>query len=61
MIVCAVFMFFTAIMALILRFIMVWDNRRLNQKYGKPAGGSKNLDKDDIAAENYGPNFRYAL
>ena len=59
--VCAAFMFFTALVALLLRFVLMWENRRLDQKYGESVGGSRNTNREDIAAEDYGPRFRYAL
>lgn len=56
--VCAAFMFFTAILAAILRTICVWENRKLDDQYGK-------LDPSDngpmAGRENFGPRFRYVL
>ncbi|KAI1805747.1 MFS general substrate transporter [Daldinia bambusicola] len=57
--VCAAFMFFSALLALLQRLLLMWENAQLDRKYGakeKAAAESK-----DIAAENYGPNFRYVL
>lgn len=58
--VCASFMFFSAFIAVAQRALLVWENGRLDRKYGavtkeraEEAGG--------VAAENYGPNFRYVL
>jgi hypothetical protein len=48
-------MFFTAILAFTLRFLLVWDNKRLERRQQKE-------DQANAAAvENYGPTFRYAL
>lgn len=48
-------MFFTAVLAFALRFLLVWDNKRLERKQHKE-------DQANTAAvENYGPTFRYAL
>ncbi|KAG4217612.1 hypothetical protein PC116_g33908 [Phytophthora cactorum] len=59
--VCAAFMFFSTLLAFFQRLLLMWENAQLDRKYGtntkdKTAGNSK-----DIAAENYGPNFRYVL
>lgn len=54
-------MFFTALVALMLRFVLMWENKNLDNKHGKPIGGTKNTNEDDVAAEDYGPRFRYAL
>lgn len=67
--VCAAFMFFTTILVIILRTILVWENKRLDKKYGTIAqqkqamqeaqvGGER---KAEVAVENYGPLFRYAV
>ncbi|KAF2233501.1 MFS general substrate transporter [Viridothelium virens] len=55
--VCAAFMFFITIMALCLRTLLVWRNRKLDQKYGRPIVD----DKSAVGVEDYGPNFRYVL
>ncbi|KAH8692159.1 major facilitator superfamily domain-containing protein [Talaromyces proteolyticus] len=53
--VCAAFMFFTAILAFTLRFLLAWDNKNLERK-------QREADETSTAAfENYGPSFRYAL
>ena len=54
--ICAAFMFVVALLALALRFLLAWENKKLIQKYGE-------AEDDDYAAgvENYGPNFRYVL
>jgi len=55
MIVSAAFIFFNAILALALRSLLAWENKKLDKKYGV---AKKN---EDIAEENEGPNFRYIL
>lgn len=58
--ICAAFMFFTTVLALSLRFFLVWENWRLDKKYGKKeerASGEKGV----IAEENYGADFRFVL
>lgn len=60
--VCAAFMAFNACLALVLRCVLQWQNRRLDQQYGPrmpPAVGSGK--PEEIAEENYGANFRYVL
>lgn len=58
--ICAAFMFFTAVLAIILRLLLVWENRKLDQKYGKVYEKSGSVD--DIAVENDDhPKFRYVL
>ncbi|KAI2770055.1 hypothetical protein DTO012A8_5070 [Penicillium roqueforti] len=60
--ICAGFMFFTSLLALSLRVLLVWENRRLDKKYGpqieedptKPADGP-------VAEDNYGANYRFVL
>ncbi|KAL9060918.1 MAG: hypothetical protein Q9162_000362 [Coniocarpon cinnabarinum] len=60
--VCAAFMFFTAVIALIQRTLLIWENKNLDNKYGQPVvRTTKNVDLSEIAAEDYGPQFRYAL
>lgn len=58
--ICAAFMFFTAILALGLRTLLVWENKQLDKKYGKREDAPQ-TDSAVQAAENYGPNFRYVL
>ena len=58
--ICAAFMFFTALLALGLKMLLAWENGKLDQKYGKSVAGKKD-QKRAIAAEDYGPNFRYVL
>lgn len=59
--ICAAFMFFTTLLALCLRFLLVWENRQLDKKY-KPKGEADPSKGGEVAAEdNYGPSFRYVL
>lgn len=60
MIICAAFMFFSAVLALIQRLLLVWENRRLDCKYGSIVKDGTDLPTS-IGAENYGPMFRYVL
>ncbi|KAF7118379.1 hypothetical protein CNMCM5793_007893 [Aspergillus hiratsukae] len=63
--ICAAFMVFTTLLALILRCLLVWENKRLDRKYGtkneESAGGGSNGNGDGMAEENYGSGFRYVL
>lgn len=67
--VCAAFMFFSAIMAFALRVLLVWENRKLDEKYGRaqgaPEGAAGGMTSDEkgseVAVEDYGPDFRYVL
>ncbi|KAL1595311.1 hypothetical protein SLS60_010002 [Paraconiothyrium brasiliense] len=69
--VCAAFMFFTTFLVIILRTLLVWENKKLDKQYGtlaqqkqaaqeaaQTAGGET---KNEVAVENYGPLFRYVL
>lgn len=48
-------MFFTSILAFTLRFLLAWENKKLQRKQHE-------ADETNTAAvENYGPSFRYAL
>lgn len=61
--VCAAFMFFSAALAFALRILLVWENRKLDQKYNnnKAGEGSETDQGAAVAVEDYGPNFRYVL
>ncbi|GKZ38432.1 hypothetical protein AbraIFM66950_010625, partial [Aspergillus brasiliensis] len=62
--ICAAFMFFTVILALSLRTLLVWENRRLDKKYGTAAEkAAQATSKGDLTLgeENYGAEFRYVL
>jgi hypothetical protein len=64
--VCAAFMFFTAILAIALRTLLVWENKKLDRKFGPPVTvlhqeeGEKR-ERNLEGEENEGPNFRYIL
>ncbi|KAF6241077.1 hypothetical protein HO173_000871 [Letharia columbiana] len=60
--ICAAFMFFAAVMALALRILLVWENRKLDQRYDNKAGEGREMDQGaGCAVEDYGPRFRYVL
>lgn len=63
MTICAAFMFFAAAMAFALRLLLIWENRKLDQKYNnEKAGEGREADqRAAVAVEDYGPNFRYVL
>ncbi|KAL6710534.1 hypothetical protein ACN47E_008582 [Coniothyrium glycines] len=68
--ICAGFMFLFCLLALLLRALLVWENKKLDKKYGivaqqksamhadRSRGGG---DKGVVGVENYGPMFRYVL
>ncbi|KAI9926935.1 hypothetical protein ASPWEDRAFT_121168 [Aspergillus wentii DTO 134E9] len=56
--ICAAFMFFTTLLALALRTLLVWENKRLDKKYGPV---EKNEKEETVGDENYGSTFRYVL
>ncbi|KAE8163210.1 major facilitator superfamily domain-containing protein [Aspergillus tamarii] len=61
--ICAAFMFFTMILALTLRTLLVWENRRLDKQYGtqverEARGWNKG---ENVAEENYGAGFRNGI
>lgn len=58
--ICAAFMFFTTILALSLRCLLVWENRNLDKKYGKIEAETVKGDTP-VAEDNYGASFRYVL
>ncbi|KAL8642357.1 MAG: hypothetical protein Q9228_000942 [Teloschistes exilis] len=65
--VCAAFTLFTGFLAFCLRFLLVWENKKLDQKYGPKLDlrsghdGDPSGIKTDVGEENYGPSFRYVL
>lgn len=66
--VCAAFMFFVAMLSLVLRALLVWENKRLASKYEGSAEinlGEKLRTRDGrslgAGVEDYGPDFRYVL
>jgi dipeptide/tripeptide permease len=58
--VCAAFMFFNAFLAMGLRFLLAWENKKLDQKYGKPdhsrSSTKTEVEQDavQVGEENYG-------
>lgn len=52
--VCAAFMLFNAFLAATLRMRLVWENKKLDEKYGTKIEGAG-------AEENEGPGYRYIL
>ncbi|KAF9695001.1 hypothetical protein EKO04_006742 [Ascochyta lentis] len=70
--VCAAFLFFCCFLALTLRTLFVWENKKLDQKYGSvgqqklamqeaAARGESQDEGEEVAVENYGPLFRHVL
>jgi len=67
--VCAGFMFFNALLALLLRTLLSWENRKLDAKYGtlqrqsatEMMGSEERQKWAAIGEENEGPRFRYIL
>jgi dipeptide/tripeptide permease len=67
--VCAGFMFLFCFLALLLRTLLVWENKKLDRKYGTLAqqklamqeATARGEEKAEIGTENYGPLFRYVL
>jgi len=70
--VCAGFMLLNGVLAFGLRCLLVWENKRLDRRYGPLEGvGAQPLDQvrteeeklreAGVGDENYGPRFRYIL
>ena len=64
--ICAAFMFFNALLALSLRTLLAWENKKLDKKYGKvdeqqATQGHNNRAEPNAGQENYGSGFRYIL
>jgi hypothetical protein len=64
--ICAAFMFFTTFLAICLRTLLAWENKKLDQKYGTKEErlaqkGAVKADEGPTAEENYGADFRYVL
>ena len=60
----AAFTFFTGVLAFGLRTLLVWENRKLDEKYGLRGNRDTGEVKGDgmaVGEENYGPDFRYVL
>ncbi|KAK6531893.1 hypothetical protein TWF694_003056 [Orbilia ellipsospora] len=68
-IICAAFMFFNAFLAISLRTLLVWENKKLDEKYGKIdrehlaaiREGKVVAGEDNAGEENYGKYFRFVL
>lgn len=66
--ICAAFIFFNGFLALGLRCLLKWENKKLDEKYGSQAvqavnrtGEGPQGKEDAVSEENYGPMFRYVL
>jgi len=53
--VCAAFMLFNAFLALALRVRLVWENKKLDEKYSSKGSNAEGGEESD------GPNYRYML
>ncbi|KAJ5949214.1 hypothetical protein N7454_000798 [Penicillium verhagenii] len=59
--ICAAFMVFTSFLALVLRCLLVWENKRLDKKYGPRVEVDESKGEIAVAEDNYGASFRYML
>lgn len=65
--ICAAFIFFNGFLAFGLRTLLVWENKKLDKKYGSRVAPILSRTDDPtgkesaVAEENYGPTFRYIL
>jgi len=68
--VCAAFMFFTTLLALGLRCLLWWENKKLDKQYGtlaeqksqaEASGTAGNTKGNSAGVENYGALYRYVL
>ncbi|KAF1942500.1 pantothenate transporter liz1 [Clathrospora elynae] len=68
--VCAGFMFLFCLLALLLRTLLVWENKKLDRKYGTVPQQKLAMQEETVrgeakrlaaGSENYGPLFRYVL
>lgn len=68
--VCAAFLFFCCLLALTLRTLLAWENKKLDKQYGTIAQQKQAMQEaaargetkgGEVAVENYGPLFRYVL
>lgn len=62
----AAFTFFTGVLAFGLRCLLVYENKKLDQKYGSNENRAVNQpgaegQESEVGEENYGPTFRYIL
>jgi len=63
--VCAAFMFFTTLLVVILRALLVWENKKLDRKFGtleeqerQSAASGLPVNGKEAAVENYGPKIQ---
>lgn len=67
MAVCAAFIWFTGVLAFLLRILLVWENKKLDEKYGKREEiiarktGDSSGHESVRSEENYGEAFRFVL
>jgi hypothetical protein len=60
--ICAAFMFFTSVLALSLRILLVWENRKLDKKYGPRVVADPTKEAEiPVGVENYGADYRFVL
>lgn len=64
--ICAAFTFFIGILAFVLRILLVWENKKLKDKYDSHIEDQRQKDQSTgrdgaVGEENYGPNFRFVL
>ena len=59
----AAFTFFTGFLALGLRCILVWENKKLDDMYGSRVVNQpgEEVQQSEVGEENYSPAFRYIL
>ena len=63
----AAFTLFTAFLAMGLRVLLKWENKKLDEKYGSKADNAArqatdpSAEKTAVGEENYGPSFRFIL
>lgn len=58
--ICAAFMLFNMLLALALRFYLVWQNKRFDQEYG-PRPNPDSAKGKMAPEDNYGASFRNVL
>ena len=67
MAICAAFIWFTGVLAVSLRMLLIWENKKLDKKYGTRAAIIARRTGDEAgqvsvqSEENYGEAFRYIL
>ncbi|KAL5043329.1 hypothetical protein BDW71DRAFT_199835 [Aspergillus fruticulosus] len=59
--ICAAFMFFNAVLALGLRFLLLWENKRLDKKYGPRSQSATSQKRQAIGEENYENAHLYGI